>query len=207
MKRFTGHREPWGSFLDAKVNSPALLEKQLRNYRGGTILVSSVTDPYQPAESRFRLTRDCLTVLSRYSLPISILTKSPLVLRDLEILQKLPKLEVGITITTDDDKVRGLFEPHAPSIEKRLEALKVLSGAGLSTYAFIGPVLPMNPERLAEKIGPHVKSVIIDKMNYGAKTRSIYRRNGIEQWLTGRASDDTIGRLRKAISSMGVDGR
>lgn len=206
MKRFTGHREPWGSFVDAKVNSPTLLEKQIRNYRGGTIFVSSVTDPYQPAESRFRLTRDCLTILSRYSFPVSILTKSPLVLRDLDILLKFSHLEVGMTITTDDDEVRTLFEPHAPSVEKRLEALKVLSTAGLSTYAFVGPVLPMNPERLAAKIGPHVKSVIIDKMNYIARTRSVYRRQGIEEWLTGSASDDAISRFRKAMKALGVHG-
>lgn len=204
MKRFTGHREPWGYFVDAKVNSPALLEKQLRSFRGERILVGTVTDPYQPIESRFRLTRDCLEVLAGYPHEVSVLTKSSLVLRDIDILKQIPRIEVGITVTSDDDEVRKLFEPGAPPIHERMEALKALHNAGISTYAFIGPVLPMNPERLAEEIGPHIRSVIIDRMNYSAKTRQIYRRNGIEEWLGGNASESAIRRLRKRLSAFGV---
>jgi DNA repair photolyase len=206
MKRFTGHAEPWGSFVDAKVNSPALLEKQLKKFRGGKIFVSSATDPYQPAESHFRLTRDCLAALSDYPYQVTVLTKSPLVLRDIDVLQRLRNIRVGLTVTTDNDEIRRLFEPAAPSIKERVETLKALSGAGISTYAFIGPVLPMNPDRLAESLGPYVESVIIDRMNYRAKTRSIYRRHGIEEWLTGSTSDEAIDRLRKALSSYSVEG-
>ena len=117
MKRFTGHREPWGSFVDVKVNAPMLLEKQTRRAGAGTILLSSVTDPYQPAEARYRVTRGCLEVLAGRHFPVDILTKSPLVLRDLDLLKTFDNLSVGLTITTDDDAMRKVFEPGAPPIK------------------------------------------------------------------------------------------
>jgi DNA repair photolyase len=204
MKRFTGHREPWGCFVDAKANSPILLEKQLKSFQGGRILVGTVTDPYQPSELRFRLTRNCLEVLAGYPHEVSVLTKSSLVLRDIDILKHIRHIEVGVTVTTDDDDVRRLFEPGAPPIKERTEALRILHDAGISTYAFIGPVLPMHPERLAEEVGPYICGVIIDRMNYSAKTRSIYRRNGIEEWLDGGASNSAVRRLREKLSAFGV---
>jgi DNA repair photolyase len=104
-------------------------------------------------------------------------------------------MEVGITITTDDDKIREIFEPNAPSIETRIHALKELSGNGVKTYAFIGPLLPLNPEALAEKIGPYSKSVLIDRMNYASKTRRIYEFRKLKQWLEYDFVDEIIERL------------
>ena len=102
MKRFTGHQEPWGSFVDVKVNAPAILPKQLARARRGNVLISSVTDGYQPIESKYKLTRQCLEVLLEYQFPVDILTKSPLVLRDMDIMEKFKEIEVGLTITTDN---------------------------------------------------------------------------------------------------------
>ncbi len=104
-------------------------------------------------------------------------------------------MEVGITITTDDDKIRQIFEPHAPSIETRIHALKELSESGIKTYAFIGPLLPLNPEVLAEKLRPYIQSILIDRMNYVSKTRKIYEVSNLKQWLEYDFVDEIIERL------------
>jgi len=195
MKRFTGHTEPWGSFLDVKTNAPDVLHRQMKKAARGHVLISSVTDPYQPVEEEYKLTRGCLEVLLPHQFSVDILTKSPLVLRDLDLLKQFKELEVGITITTDDDEIRKIFEPHAPPIEARIQALKTLSKAGLKTYAFIGPLLPMDPEALSEKINPYVHSVLIDRMNYASKTRKIYTSRKLNQWLDYDFVDEMIERL------------
>ena len=202
MKRFTGHREPWGSFVDVKVNAPALLERQTKRAGAGTIILSSVTDPYQPAEARYRVTRGCLEVLAARPFPVDVLTKSPLVLRDLDLLRTFDNLSVGVTVTTDNDAMRKVFEPGAPPVKARIEALKKLHENGISTYAFIGPVLPMDPEVLADKVRPHVERVLIDGMNYPSKTKALYRRQRLDEWLDGDFVDGVIGRLKHAFGSL-----
>lgn len=109
MKRFTGHTEAWGSFVDVKVNAPDVLQKQLKNKVKGRVMVSSVTDAYQPIEAKYKLTRKCLEILLQNQFPVDILTKSPLVLRDLDLIKKFKDIEVGVTITTNDDKIRKVF--------------------------------------------------------------------------------------------------
>jgi DNA repair photolyase len=195
MKRFTGHVEAWGTFVDVKINAPEVLQRQMKNAALGNVIISSVTDPYQSTESQFKITRRCLEILLDYQFPVSILTKSSLVLRDLELIKKFKEIEVGITITTDDDKIREIFEPNAPSVETRLDALKELSKNGIKTYAFLGPLLPLNPEALAEKTGPYIQSVLIDRMNYISKTRRIYEARKLKQWLNYDFVDEIIERL------------
>ncbi len=195
MKRFTGHMEAWGSFVDVKINAPEVLQRQMKNAAWGNVMISSVTDPYQPIENQFKITRQCLEVLVAYQFPVNILTKSSLVLRDLDLLQGFEEIEVGITITTDNEKIREIFEPNAPSIESRIHALKELSENGIKTYAFIGPLLPLNPEALAEKISPFIQSVMIDRMNYASKTRRIFEFRKLKQWLDHDFVDEIIERL------------
>jgi DNA repair photolyase len=205
MKRFTGHSEGWGTFVDVKVNAPQLLARQLRRARPGTIMLSSVTDPYQPVEARYKVTRSCLEALAPYPVEVHMLTKSPLVLRDVDVLKKLRSVSVGITITTDDDRVRRLFEPQAPPIARRLRALKELRQQGIPTYAFVGPLLPMNPEVLARALLPYADSVLIDRMNYVSKTRALYHSQGLEQWLDDGFIDDITERLATSLDRHGVE--
>ncbi len=204
MKRFTGHGEAWGSFVDAKINAPEILQRQMNKAPRGNIMISSVTDPYQPVEGQYKLTRQCLEVLLAYQFPVSILTKSSLVLRDLDLIRKFKDIEVGITITTDDDKIRKIFEPNAPPVEARIRGLKELSASGVKTYAFIGPVLPLNPEALARKIEPYVQSVLIDRMNYSSKTRKIYESGKLKQWLDYDFVDEIIRRLEMGFAGKDV---
>lgn len=149
MKRFTGHREPWGEFVDVKVNAPDLLLREIGRKVKGTVWVSGVCDPYQPLEAQYRLTRKCLEILFRNDWPVVIQTRSPLVLRDLDLLEEASALEVGLSITTADDDVRKLFEPRAPSIAQRLKTIGELHRHGLTTYVMIAPILP-GAERLVE---------------------------------------------------------
>ncbi len=182
MKRVTGHREPWGEFVDVKVNAPELLASELRKKKRGRVWVSGVCDPYQPVEAEYRLTRQCLEILSRHRWPVIIQTRSPLVLRDMDILRDMEEVEVGFSIGTADDRIRAFFEPHAPPIPDRLAALKELHDAGIRTYAMIAPVLP-GAEGLAALLRGTIDYVLIDRMNYH-HADDVYRRHGLEKVLS-----------------------
>jgi len=183
MKKYTGHTEQWGTFVDAKTNAPDILRQQMSRLKKCSVIISSVTDPYQPVEARYQLTRKCLAILLEYDCSISILTKSPLVLRDMDLLRDSRDIEVGITITTNDEKIRKIFEPHAPPIGARIHTLKKLHEQGIQPYVFIGPLLPMNPDELSEQIRPYIDYAYISRMNYISKTTYMYRKMDMEHWL------------------------
>jgi DNA repair photolyase len=204
MKRFTGHQEPWGSFVDMKINAPEVLRKQLKRAPKGTVMLSSVTDPYQPIEKKVKLTRKCLEVLLEYQFPTHILTKSPLVQRDIDLFTQFRDIEVGLTITTDNERIRKIFEPNTSPVQARIRALKRLHDEGITTYVFIGPILPMDPEKLAEKISPHTDRILIDRMNYPGKTLSVFKRLNLTQWLRQDFIDDIIERLKRGFTGKDI---
>ena len=106
------------------------------------VTIANSNDPYQPIEEKFKLTREALRIFSSHSFKIMIVTKSNLILRDLDILKK-SKVAVSITITTLNENKAKKLEPNAPSPEKRLEALKILSKSGIPVIARIDPIIPM----------------------------------------------------------------
>jgi DNA repair photolyase len=205
MKRFTGHAEPWGAFVDAKVNAPEVLRRQLRRARRGSVLVGTVTDPYQPLEREYRLTRRCLEVLAERQFPVNVLTRSPLCVRDVDVFRRFTDLSVGLSIPTDSDDTRKRFEPHAPPIPARLEALRALRREGISTYVFAGPLLPMDPARFVELVGDAAGEVLVDRLNYPAKVVSIYRRAGLERYLEDGWFEQTAEALRAGFERRGVE--
>jgi DNA repair photolyase/intein/homing endonuclease len=146
MTRYTGHLgEEWGRFVDVKVNAPRVLHHQLRRRKKTKkepVLFSSVTDAYQPLERRYQVTRNCINLLCRHGFPISILTKSDLVLRDADLLGQSSENEVGMTIITLNEKVRRVFESGAIPSNRRLETLRQISAQGIRTYGFVGPIIP-----------------------------------------------------------------
>lgn len=204
MQKYTGHTETWGSFVDVKINAPEILQRQIKRAAKGNVIISSVTDAYQPIEEKYKLTRKCLAILLQYQFPVDILTKSPLVLRDLDLITKFKNIEVGITITTDDEKMRKIFEPQSIAIQERIKTLKTLYVHGIETYVFIGPIIPMNPEALSEKIRPYVHHVLIDTMNYVSKTEKIYSELGLHKWLEMSFMHDIIRRLKKGFRGKDV---
>jgi len=129
------------------------------------------------------LTRQCLEALLERPFPVDILTRSPLVLRDLDLFKCFKNLTVGLSIGTDKEKIKNIFERHSPTIDSRLEALGILHGQGIKTYAFIGPLLPMDPIALAEKLTSRVDKVLIDRLNYSNKTKALYLREKMESYL------------------------
>lgn len=165
MKRFTGHGEEWGEFVDVRINSPQVLAKELLTSARGIVMLSSVTDPYQPLDKKYELTRKCLQKLLMYQFPITILTKSSLVLRDLDLLTKFSSCEVGFTITTLVDDDRKKIEPNSSPVEERLAALKELNQKGVKTYAFLGPMLPCITDD-DENLKNLIKSFAETKVNY-----------------------------------------
>jgi DNA repair photolyase len=183
MKRYSGHKEPWGEFVDVKINAPEVLRKQLQRAKRGTVWISSVCDPYQPLEAKYELTRRCLKELLEKQFPVNIQTKSKLVLRDMDLLKDFKEIEVGFTITTNDEKIARSFEPGAASVAERLKALEKLHASGIKTFAFIGPLLPGDPEKLVADLAGLVDRVFIDRMNYLNQIKAFYRQLNLE-WAT-----------------------
>ena len=142
MTRFHPHVEPWGDFVDVKVNAAATLERQVRKAPRGRVFISSVCDPWQPAESRYGLTRACLEILLRHGFPVTLLTKSVLAERDLDLVASSSDVELGVTLTTLDEPLRRLIEPGASPAEGRLAVLEKARSKGVKVYAFLGPFLP-----------------------------------------------------------------
>jgi DNA repair photolyase len=170
MKRFTAHPEPWGTFLDAKVNAPEVLKRQLDRRREPlkeVVFFSSVTDPYQPPENKYKLTRQLLEVLLEYQVPISILTKSELVLRDIDLLKQFDDCTVGLSLMTLDDELAHRLEPRATPPTQRLQALHTLREHGIRTYAFISPYLPRLSviNRLVEALSGSIDEIGVEAIN------------------------------------------
>ncbi len=184
MKRYSGHREPWGDFVDVKVNAAERLERQLVHAKRGTVWISSVCDPYQPLEAKYGLTRRCLKELLKRQFPVNIQTKSKLVLRDRDLFEQFEEIQVGMTVTTEDEEVAKLFEPLASSVQERLDALEQIHSAGIAAFAFVGPILPGDPVRLAERLAGRVDKVLVDRMNYVSSVKKFCERMGFEQELT-----------------------
>lgn len=141
MQRFRPHPEPWGQFVDVKGNAPQVLARQLRRARPGGVFVSSACDGWQPLEAETELTRECCRLLLEHGFSVHVLTKSVLVLRDLDLFTGR-KVRVGVTLTTLDEHLRRLWEPKASSVDERLHVLREAKRAGLQTAVMFGPLLP-----------------------------------------------------------------
>ncbi len=203
MKKFTGHREPWGEFVDVKVNAAELLEKEALRKKKATVWISGVCDPYQPLERKYRLTRRCLQILSREDWPMVIQTRSPLVLRDADLLKGANNVDAGLSVTTADDNIRKLFEPAAPPIPKRLDALAELHGQGVRTYAMIAPILP-GAEKLVDLLSGKVDYILVDRMNY-RYADSIYRKHGLDENMTEEYFTGVSRQIESDCSRLGIE--
>lgn len=138
MKRFTGHTEPWGSFVDVKYWKPIVHKGKLQ---GKELFIGSVTDPYQPLEQTFCRTRKLLEEVQGSGCKISISTKSDLILRDIELIGSFKDARVSWSINTLDEAFRKDMD-HAATIEKRFAAMEAFHKAGIRTTCFISPIFP-----------------------------------------------------------------
>jgi len=170
--RFSHPGERWGSFVDVKVNAPQVLAVEAGKKRIGRVFVSSVCDGWQPAEEQYGLTRQCLEILLRRGYPVTILTKSVLAGRDVDLLVGKVAVELGVTLTSLNETLTRLTEPRSSSPAERLTLLQKAKEKGITTYAFLGPLLPdlsdreedlLQLVRMVKEVG--VDFVYADRLN------------------------------------------
>ncbi len=163
-------RSSWGSFVDVRTNIPNVLLKELKKKKPGVIGISTVTDPYQPVEKKYKLTRFCLEHLLKYDFPICIQTKSDLVARDIDLISKFSDAEVMFSIGTLNDNERKILEPYSSPILNRLETIKQFSSEGIYVSVFFGPIYPsVKPSDISVFVDTFiefgVKEIMVDKLN------------------------------------------
>lgn len=171
MKRFTGHnQETWGDFVDVKINAPNTIKKINKN---SFILFGSVTDPYQSVEAKYKITRKCLEKLLSFQPKIEILTKSPLILKDIELLKKFKDLKVGISIGILDEDYARQLEPCVVSPRQRLDVLKQLKEEGIEVFLFMSPIFPEISEviKLIELSKDYVDEILFESINIRINNR------------------------------------
>lgn len=164
MSRFHGRKEPWGSYLEAKEYASVRLPKVQENK---TILVGSVTDAYNPAEKKYQRMPEILKLLTQYRGHVELLTKSNLVLRDLELIQKVPDISVGISLAFTSERDVAILEPRASSVQERIDTLRILHENGISTYLFVAPYFPeiTNLSKLLEMTKGYADRVCVENLN------------------------------------------
>ena len=163
-------RSEWGNFVEVKTNIPSVLAGELRNKKSGVVGISTVTDPYQPIENKYKLTRYCLEQLLKYDFPVCIQTKSDLIIRDIDLISKFKHAEVMFSIATLNDTERKLLEPFSSTIDERLNAMRKCNDSGIKTTVFFGPIYPTIKIDDISKIIDTFKeygasTVMIDKLN------------------------------------------
>ena len=135
-------RDDWGGTVAVRTNLIDVLRREVRTARRGIVGISTITDPYQAIEGRYMLTRKAVKLLAENGFRVSIQTKSPLVVRDMDILTQHPRsIDVGMTVTTMDSKAWKLIEPGSPSPASRIKALSSIQSNGVKTWIFLGPIL------------------------------------------------------------------
>lgn len=163
MKRFTGHAEPWGTFLDVKHWKPIA---DPHKYDGQRVVIGSVTDGYNPYEEHFQRTRRLLEQLRGTTAEIMICTKSDLVLRDLDLLREFPRVTVSWSVNTLDETFRADMD-RAVSIERRLEAMRKVYEAGIRTVCFVSPIFPgiTDAEAIIDRVRDICDLVWLENLN------------------------------------------
>lgn len=171
MGRFAGEKRAWGTYAEPKVFSSMKLPAR---QEGKTILVGSVTDAYQPAERRRKLMPEILGVLGGCRAHVEILTKSELILRDLELIRQIGDVEVGVSLGIGEEREAALLEPGASGVRERLRALAVLHENGIRTYLFVGPYVPGITDLpfLLEQVKGCVDRVCVESLNLRGSYRT-----------------------------------
>jgi DNA repair photolyase len=198
-------RRAWGRWVDVKVDAPEVLRREVRSLPPGPVRMSPIlTDPYQPVERTYRVTRRCLEVLLEAGFSPVVLTRGARVVEDVELLARFPRAAVGLSIPTDDDAVRRRFEPGADPIDARLDALAQCRAAGLRTFIAVQPMLPMDPARLVDLSAPHAHVARVDRMYSLDRVRHLYDAAGCPEAMTDEFFARTGAALSEGYAARGV---
>ena len=167
MKRFTGHTEPWGGFVDAKINALDLIPTNADKFKNKSIIISSVCDPYQPVERKYKLTRKILEKLIPLQPRLDLITKSDLIVRDIDLLKQFKNCIVAVSLSVLDEKLRKQLEPISSSAEARINTLKKLHNSGIQTALFISPIFPYLTDwkKIIEKTKSFVDEFWFENLN------------------------------------------
>jgi DNA repair photolyase len=164
-------REDWGKWLAAKINALELARRQAPRMAGKAVYISSVTDPYLPVERSLCLTRGVLEQLAAYQPRLLIQTRGPLVVRDIDVLKRFHSVRVNVSIPTDDEAVRLAFEPKAPPLERRWQALEDLKASGLPVGVCVTPMLPLrDADAFVERIAALGPAVVVTQNFHDASS-------------------------------------
>src|SRR5262245_256911 len=185
-------KDEWGKWFSAKVNAIELARKHAPKLAGQAVYISSVTDPYLPAERSLRLTRGVLEALVPQQPRILIQTRGPLVVRDVDLFTQFQAIRINMSIPTDSEDVRKVFEPKAPPIEQRWQAVSELQKAGIPIGICVTPTLPLeDPAAFAERLRALKPDVLVVQdfhnsngafgADTGEKARQLLRKSG---WCT-----------------------
>jgi DNA repair photolyase len=174
--------------LYAKVNAAELLERELANprYQPKLIALGAVTDPYQPIEREHRITRAVLEVLDRTSHPVGIVTKSALVVRDVDILARMAErglAKVAVSVTTLDRRIARKMEPRAATPPKRIEAIRALSEAGVPVAVMVAPIVPALTDSEIERILETAREAGATEAGYVLLRLPLELKELIREWL------------------------
>ncbi|OLY90709.1 DNA repair photolyase [Cnuella takakiae] len=211
--RDTVAQENWGYWVDVKANALALLKKyRSKPITGKTVYMSSVTDPYQPIERKIELTRELLKELLHYHQPrLVIQTRSPIVTRDIDLLQQFQHLQVNMTITTDSEEVRKVFEPLCPGNKARLAAIKEVAAAGVQACITMTPLLPVEePHAFAQSLlDTGISKFIIqpfhpDRGRFTAGTREEAKQLVRKYGWTAERYSEVEGIIKSYIPDLGI---
>ncbi|MCH8814655.1 MAG: radical SAM protein [Chloroflexi bacterium] len=190
------HQETWGRWIFVKANAVDLIIEACRSgtlKSGDKVYMSSVTDPYQPIEHKLGLTRSILQAILACGVQprLTIQTRSPLVVHDIDLFRQFERIRVNVTVTTDSEEVRLRYEPHCPSISVRLKALATLAAAGVPVGVSISPMLPI---RNIEAFGARLAELNADEYvtQYMKAGRSRFA-GGTSIEAIGKANEDGWG--------------
>jgi DNA repair photolyase len=196
----------WGTWVDVRVDAPAVLAAELRALPPAPIkFCPIVSDPYHAIEARTRLTRACLETIAAAPSPppVLVLTRAPLILRDLDVLAGLPAW-VGVSLPTIDDDVRAHFEPRAATVAERLAILAAARAAGLRTFAVVQPMLPGSIERLADALAAVAHSVSLDVLRGEESAGPLFDRPDVAAARTAAWQAAQRDALSAALDARGV---
>jgi DNA repair photolyase len=200
-------RDEWGRWLQAKANAVELARRKAPKLAGQAVYLSSVTDPYLPAERGLRLTRGILEALLPFQPRLLVQTRGPLVTRDLDVLQRFTAVRVNISIPTDSEEVRRTFEPKAPPLERRWQALAEVRGAGVPVGLCLTPLLPLaDPVALAQRVAEFLPDVVVtqdfhdSRGGFGADTGAGARELLQRQPRTEEEYRSFVGLLRDRLT-------
>jgi DNA repair photolyase len=199
-------KEEWGRWFQAKANAVELARKQASKVAGQAVYLSSVTDPYLPAERGLGLTRGIVEALVPHQPRLLIQTRGPLVVRDLGVIRRFQAVRVNFSIPTDSEAVRQAFEPKAPPLERRWQALAEIRAAGVSVGLCVTPMLPVDDvEAFVRRVVEFHPDVLVTQYfhdsggGFGADTGAAARRLLAQRRWTEDDYQECVARLRQHL--------